>query len=80
MSNERHEAVKRMITMAITAAKRRNRKIGLYGQAPSDYFEFARFVVEQGIDSISLNPDSILKTLLQLSEFELSMNTSLGEL
>ena len=60
--------------MAIAAAKRRDRKIGLCGQAPSDYPEFARFLVEQGIDSISLNPDSILKTLLQISEFENTAN------
>jgi pyruvate, water dikinase len=66
--DERHEAVKRMIAMAIAAAKQRSRKVGLCGQAPSDYPEFARFLVEQGIDSISLNPDSILKTLLQISE------------
>jgi pyruvate,water dikinase len=72
--DERHEAVKRMIAMAIAAAKRRDRKIGLCGQAPSDYPEFARFLVEQGIDSISLNPDSILKTLLQISEFENTAN------
>ena len=68
--DERNEAVKRMVGMAIEAAKRKGRKIGFCGQAPSDYPEFARFLVEQGIDSISLNPDSILKTLLQIPEIE----------
>ncbi len=68
--DERNQAVKRMVAMAITAAKKRGRKIGFCGQAPSDYPEFASFLVEQGIDSISLNPDSLLKTLLQISEIE----------
>jgi pyruvate,water dikinase len=68
--DERNEAVKRMVKMAIASAKRNNRKIGICGQAPSDYPEFARFLVEQGIDSISLNPDSVLKTLLTVAEVE----------
>ncbi len=51
-------------------AKETGRKIGICGQAPSDYPEFARFLVEQGIDSISLNPDSVLKTLLMVAEVE----------
>ena len=68
--DERNQAVKRMVAMAITAAKKRGRKIGFCGQAPSDYPEFASFLVEQGIDSISLNPDSLLTTLLQISEIE----------
>jgi pyruvate,water dikinase len=46
------------------------RKIGLCGQAPSDYPEFAQFLVEQGIESISLNPDAVLKTLLALAALE----------
>ncbi|MBD1922684.1 phosphoenolpyruvate synthase [Microcoleus sp. FACHB-831] len=68
--DERNEAVKRMIQMAIASAKKNNRKIGICGQAPSDYPEFARFLVEQGIDSISLNPDSVVKTLLMVAEAE----------
>ncbi|NJM86149.1 MAG: phosphoenolpyruvate synthase [Hydrococcus sp. RU_2_2] len=72
--DERNEAVKCTIAMAIAAAKKNGRKIGLCGQAPSDYPEFARFLVEQGIDSIGLNPDSILKTLLQISEIENNAN------
>lgn len=60
--DERNPAVKRIITMAIQAAKRAGRKIGICGQAPSDYPEFAQFLVEQGIDSLSLNPDSVLTT------------------
>ncbi|HEY9703397.1 MAG TPA: phosphoenolpyruvate synthase, partial [Allocoleopsis sp.] len=68
--DERNNAVKRMVKMAITSAKNNNRKIGICGQAPSDYPEFARFLVELGIDSISLNPDSVLKTILEIAEVE----------
>ncbi|PMB17164.1 phosphoenolpyruvate synthase [Fischerella thermalis] len=68
--DERNEAVKRMIAKAISTVKQHGRKIGICGQAPSDYPEFARFLVEQGIDSISLNPDSVLKTLLEIAATE----------
>ena len=50
--------------------KKNGRKIGICGQAPSDYPEFARFLVEQGIDSISLNPDSVIKTMLEIAKAE----------
>ncbi|MEY4938614.1 MAG: Phosphoenolpyruvate synthase [Verrucomicrobiota bacterium] len=60
--DERNPAVKKMIAQAIAACRARGRKIGICGQAPSDYPEFAEFLVEQGIDSISLNPDTVLKT------------------
>jgi pyruvate,water dikinase len=65
--DERNEAVKKMISMAIREAKAAGVKIGICGQAPSDYPEFAEFLVSEGIDSISLNPDSVLKTTLRLS-------------
>ncbi len=68
--DERNEGVKRMVQMAIASAKKNHRKIGICGQAPSDYPEFAKFLVEQGIDSISLNPDSVLKTLLVVADAE----------
>lgn len=73
--DERNLAVKRMVQMAITTVKHCERKIGICGQAPSDYPEFARFLVEQGIDSMSLNPDSVLKTLLEIAEAE-QLNTN----
>ena len=66
--DERNEAVKSMVRTVIQRAKANHRKIGICGQAPSDYPEFARFLVEQGIDSISLNPDSVLKTMLELAK------------
>ncbi|MBD2354478.1 phosphoenolpyruvate synthase [Tolypothrix sp. FACHB-123] len=68
--DERNEAVKRTIAKAISTVKQHGKKIGICGQAPSDYPEFARFLVEQGIDSISLNPDSVLKTLLEIAVAE----------
>jgi pyruvate,water dikinase len=68
--DERHEAVRRMIAQVIQTVKSHGRKIGICGQAPSDYPEFARFLVQAGIDSISLNPDSLLKTLLVVAEAE----------
>ncbi len=55
--------------------KQCERKIGICGQAPSDYPEFAQFLVEQGIDSISLNPDSVLKTILEIVKVEAAMQT-----
>ena len=68
--DERDPAVKAMIASVITAAKAKGCKIGICGQAPSDYPEFAQFLVEQSIDSISLNPDAVLKTLLAVAEME----------
>jgi pyruvate,water dikinase len=68
--DERNPAVMRMIAAVIRSAKKAGRKIGICGQAPSDYPEFARFLVDEGIDSISLNPDSVLKTTLQIVEQE----------
>ncbi|GAP95168.1 phosphoenolpyruvate synthase [Leptolyngbya sp. NIES-2104] len=66
--DERDEAVKRKLQRVIATAKQFDRKIGICGQAPSDYPDVAKFLVEQGIDSISLNPDSVLKTRLAISE------------
>ncbi|MEA5504365.1 phosphoenolpyruvate synthase [Halotia wernerae UHCC 0503] len=68
--DERSPAVKQMVKMVIQTAKKHNRKIGICGQAPSDYPEFAQFLVEQGIDSMSLNPDSVLKTMLEIAKVE----------
>ncbi|AFY38568.1 phosphoenolpyruvate synthase [[Leptolyngbya] sp. PCC 7376] len=72
--DERNEGVKRMVAMAIAGAKKHGRKIGICGQAPSDYPEFAEFLVENGIDSISLNPDSLLKTKLAIANLEKKLN------
>jgi pyruvate,water dikinase len=68
--DERNEGVKEMVRQVITKAKAKGRKVGICGQAPSDYPEFAQFLVELGIDSISLNPDSVLKTMLEIAKTE----------
>lgn len=68
--DERNEAVKRTIAQVIATCRQKGRKIGICGQAPSDYPEFAQFLVEQGIDSLSLNPDTVLKTTLAILETE----------
>jgi pyruvate,water dikinase len=68
--DERNPAVKKMIAEVIAVCRRKGRKIGICGQAPSDYPDFAQFLVEQKIDSISLNPDTVLKTALAILEKE----------
>jgi pyruvate,water dikinase len=68
--DERNDAVKRLISQVIKTAKRHKRKIGICGQASSDFPDFAEFLVEQGIDSISLNPDTVVKTRLRIAKKE----------
>jgi len=68
--DERNEAVKRMIEMVIKTAKKKKRKIGICGDAPSTYPEVAKFLVECGIDSISLSPDAIVQVTQQVVGFE----------
>ncbi|KKP24305.1 MAG: Phosphoenolpyruvate synthase [candidate division TM6 bacterium GW2011_GWF2_28_16] len=66
--DERNDAVKIMMSMAIKGAKRNKKKIGICGQAPSDYPEITEFLVKEGIDSISLNPDTVLKEIVLLAK------------
>lgn len=68
--DERNEAVKQQIRQLIQAAHRAGKKVGICGQAPSDYPEFAAFLIQEGIDSISLNPDSVVATLKRVAEEE----------
>ncbi len=68
--DERNPAVMRFIEDVIGRARACGRKIGICGQAPSDYPEFARFLVSCGIDSISLNPDTVLKTTRAVLDME----------
>jgi pyruvate,water dikinase len=68
--DERNEAVKRLIKSVIEVARKRGRKIGICGQAPSDFPEFAEFLVECGIDSMSLIPDTAVKTRLLVAKKE----------
>ncbi len=70
---ERNPAVKSLVAEVIRKARKNNRKIGICGQAPSDKPDFAAFLVECGIDSISLNPDTVIKTTLKIAETERGM-------
>jgi len=71
--DERNEAVKTLIRYAIDVARRTKTKIGICGQAPSDYPDFATFLVECGIDSISLIPDTVIKTTIEINKKERKM-------
>jgi len=68
--DERNEAVKNMISSLIRTAKRMNVKVGICGQGPSDFPDFAKFLVEEGIDTISVTPDSFFKTVQAIYEIE----------
>ena len=74
--DERNGAVEKMVAMAIDAAKRAGKKIGICGQAPSDYPEFAEFLVKRGINSISLNPDTVIQTTRHILETEKALSKS----
>ncbi len=66
--DERNDAVKAMLSMAITACNKAGKYIGICGQGPSDHADFAEWLVEQGIGSVSLNPDTVIQTWLYLAE------------
>jgi pyruvate,water dikinase len=68
--DERNDAVKTLIAHVIAVCKKVHRKIGICGQAPSDYPDFAQFLVREGIDSISLNPDSVMRTIPKILAIE----------
>ncbi|NRN28050.1 phosphoenolpyruvate synthase [Photorhabdus heterorhabditis] len=66
--DERNDAVKAMLSLAIQAAKRQNKYVGICGQGPSDHQDFAHWLMKEGIDSLSLNPDTVVKTWLGLAK------------
>jgi pyruvate,water dikinase len=74
--DERNQAVRRSCAELIEKAHRAGRKVGICGQAPSDYPEFAAFLVEQGIDSISLSPDAVVRTQLRVLAAEQELSRS----
>jgi pyruvate,water dikinase len=74
--DERNKAVMDLIRIAITKSNEMGKKIGICGQAPSDYPEFAQFLVECGIDSMSLNSDTVIKTTVDILETEKALNKS----
>ena len=66
--DERDQSVKKLLQLAIQACKDEDKYIGICGQGPSDYPEFAKWLSDQGIDSISLNPDSVIKTWIEIAQ------------
>ena len=72
--DERDEGVKQMLRLAVEGCARNGIHSGLCGQAPSDYPDMAEYLVELGIDSISLNPDTVLKTTQRILEMERSLD------
>lgn len=66
--DERNEAVKKLLAMAIQTAKKRGKYVGICGQGPSDHPDFAAWLVDQGIDSVSLNPDTVIETWMYLAD------------
>lgn len=68
IANENNEAVKKMIAEIIHVCRKRNKYVGICGDAPSSYSEFAEFLIQEGILSISLSPDAVIKTILHLSK------------
>jgi len=71
--DERNPAIKKMLSMLIRTAKDCGVKVGICGQGPSDYPDFAAFLVEEGIDSISVTPDSVIKTMKAIHHVEKNM-------
>ena len=70
IANEKDPAVKKLISEIICTCKAKGKYIGICGQAPSDYPDFADFLVKEGIDSMSLNPDSVIKTIEIIGQLE----------
>ncbi|XMR44681.1 putative PEP-binding protein [Escherichia coli] len=68
--DERNEAVKALLSMAIQAARKAGKYVGICGQGPSDHPDFAAWLMEEGIDSLSLNPDTVVQTWLSLAELK----------
>ena len=68
--DERNGAVKELVKRVIKVCNEKGKYIGICGQAPSDYMEFAEFIVEEGIQSMSLNPDTVIKTTVDIAELE----------
>ena len=76
--DERNEAVKALLEMAIQACKRRGKYVGICGQGPSDYPELAQWLLDQGIESMSLNPDTVVDTWLMLNSSRARPTPALG--
>ena len=68
IANENNPAVKKLVAEIIHKCKEKGKYVGICGQAPSDYPEFAQFLVDEGIESMSLNPDTVIKIIMALAE------------
>jgi pyruvate,water dikinase len=79
VSNEKNEAVKRSLSTLIAAAKKHKKKVGICGQAPSDFPEIVKFLVQEGIDSISLISDTVIKTTMTVNKKEEEMKKKKGK-
>ena len=79
IGDERDPAVKNFVRIAIRAAKAKGKYIGICGQAPSDYEDFALFLIEEGIDSMSLSPDTIIKTTEAVLKKEKQLEVKRGQ-
>ncbi|GAI57055.1 unnamed protein product, partial [marine sediment metagenome] len=79
VGNEKNKAVKEMIKKVIKICRQKKKYIGICGQAPSDFPEFAEFLVEQGIESMSLNPDTVIKTTLTVAKKEKQLKGRAGK-
>ncbi|MCF7820689.1 MAG: phosphoenolpyruvate synthase [Candidatus Pacebacteria bacterium] len=78
-SNEKNEAVKKSISHLIAAAKKHKTKIGICGQAPSDFPDFVEFLVENKIDSMSLNPDAVIETTITVNQAEKKIKSKVNK-
>lgn len=78
VSNEKNEAVKELIKQLIKTAKKYRRKVGICGQGPSDFPDFAEFLVAEGIDSISLSPDTVISTTMAILKKEKELKRGRG--
>jgi pyruvate,water dikinase len=76
--DERDDAVKAMLSMAISACRKVDKYVGICGQGPSDHPDFAQWLVEEGIDSLSLNPDTVIETWLMLAKNKVRLKESLA--
>jgi pyruvate,water dikinase len=74
ISNENDPAVKNLVAQAIAKCRSRGKYIGFCGQAPSDYPDFTRFLVQNNIEAVSLNPDSVIPMILAIAEEEKKLN------
>ena len=77
-ANEKNEAVRELIRQLIKTAKKHRRKVGICGQAPSDFPDFAAWLVEEGIDSVSLIPDTVVSTTLAILQKEKELKSRRG--